>query len=193
VIVTELDTPDFTVIHEGERPAGVHVSDVLGDMVRRLYPARYDKRDRSGKRIPMDAAKIQAGLDFEYNLERLLVRAHVVPGLFRPDPIQKDGIWGSPDGIDPNLFGPVEYKLTWYSSKKTCPTDDVYWPWVMQMAAYCYLTDSTKAILWAQHVNGNYAPPKPGPPRKYRLEFTPFEIEENWGALWNHAKALGWL
>lgn len=190
---TELETPVMTLPDDPSRPKGLHVSQIIGDICRRMDPGRYAKHDADGKPVPMDVVKVQAGLNYERELERLLIKAQVIPGLFRPTPIQKDGIWGSPDGIDPTLWAPVEYKLTWYSSNKLFPDDPVYWPWVVQIKSYCHLIEATHAVLYGQWINGDYHPPRPGPPRKFVLAFTRQEVTENWTMLVTHAKAKGWL
>ena len=193
MIVTEVAVPDIVIADDPHRPKGVHVSAIIGDILKRMDPARYDKHDADGKPVPMDAVKVTAGLSYERSLERLLIKSQVVPGLFRPDPLQKDGVWGSPDGIDPDLFGPVEYKLTWYSARKVFPDDPVYWPYVTQVQAYCAMLDAVRAVVWIQYVNGDYAPPRPWAPKKYRLEFTEQEVQDKWQLLIRHAQSLGWL
>ncbi len=196
-------------------PGTLHVSRIIGDIMRRLDPKRYDKHTADGKPVPMDMQKVQAGVSFEQGLERILM-TQTLPGLFRPDPLQVDGIWMSPDGLVPGPaflqeYGDLldlrplaaaaimqtwvvaEYKLTWYSETKDCPGDPVFTPWLWQMQAYCKGTGSRFGLLVPQFINGNYKPPKPSPPVPRLLEWTPQEIDETWTMLVNHAKAQGWL
>lgn len=200
-------------------PGTLHVSAIISDMIKRLDPARYDKHGKDGKPLPMDLQKVTAGQNFESRLEAML-KAGTMPGMFRPDPIQHDGIWMSPDGLAPGstlvssvgLMGQagmnadgidfmevahslvvVEYKLTWYSTSKPCPDHEVYRPWLWQMQAYCKGVGTRFGLLIPQFINGNYKPPTPVPPRRILLQWTPQEIDDNWLMLVNHAKSLGWL
>lgn len=200
-------------------PGSLHVSAIVHDMVKRLDPARYDKHDKQGRPVPMDMQKVDAGVNFERQLERLL-KKETLPGLFRPDPVCLDGIWMSPDGLiggqvlaaeggsltqDPmaadgidwmalaQTLVVVEYKLTWYSTSKPCPDHWVYRAWLWQIMAYCKGLDTRFALLIPQFLNGDYKPPTPVPPRRILLQWTQLELDEHWQMIVNHAKSLGWL
>ena len=136
--------------------------------------------------------KILSGLTFEIVLERAL-RAALYPGLFRPEPVCVDGVWMSPDGIDPHEWAIHEFKLTWYSKKKPCPTDKVFWPWVIQIKSYSRAIGALVAYLTVYFINTDYAPPRPSPPVTYRLEFTAFELDQCWTMVINHGKLMGIL
>jgi len=192
VTVTEIEPLALTLTDDPDRPKGVHVSQIINDLCKRLIPGRYDKHDRDGKPIPMDVGKIQAGLDLEQGLERIMARV-AFPGLFRPQPFQVDGIWMSPDGVVPDPWGPAEYKLTWYSAKKPCPEDPVFKPWIWQMQAYCKGLNATRGLLVPQFINGDYKPPRPMSPRRIWIEWEQSEIDQTWDFLVSHAKAQGWL
>lgn len=206
MIVTELKQGELVLPGAGDRPPGLHLSDIIGDLMKTLEPRRY------GKPGGPDVPKVYAGLAFEEALERMFVPA--IPGGWRPEPIFVEvpgtkrtvdgkvvpgvgGIWCSIDNLDPDTVpGKLvvrEFKLTWYSANKPCPEDEVYWPWLVQIKGYCKAVGTTLAILTALHIVGNYAPPKPWPPRGWGLEFTPQEIEENWFMIVQHAKSKGWL
>lgn len=219
MIVTELP-PVVLPDQSSHVPGTLHVSRIINDMIKRLDPARYDKHDKTGKPIPMDMQKVQTGANFEQKLEALL-KKETLPGLFRPDPVKYDGIWMSPDGLVPgftllgaiadqatigapcpdpatlialaNTLVVVEYKLTWYSTSKPCPDHEVYLPWIWQIKAYCKGMDTRFGLLIPQFINGNYKPPSPVPPKRYLLEWTPREIDENWAMIVQHAKSMGWL
>ncbi len=211
MISTELAPIALKLDDGAHRPTGLHVSRIINDIVKRLDPGRYDKHDKQGKPIPMDTTKVDAGLKYEQGLEQFLAKA-ALPGLFRPAPVKLDGVWMSPDGLvggavlnnDPaippeqwaiikNELIVVEYKLTWYSSNKPCPDDPVFWPWLLQMKAYCKGLDTRFALLVPQFINGNYRPPAPVPPRRILIEWTQLEIDESWSMLLAHAKSKGWL
>jgi hypothetical protein len=139
----------------------------------------------------MDLTKIKFGESFEQSLEKSFQAAST--GTFRPEPtLVPPGIWCSPDGVDPNIWAVEEFKCTWYSAKKALD-DPVYWPWLVQIKAYCKALDTRLAKLWVLHINGDYSPPRPWPPKIYGIEFTELEIEENWQMLVNTAKVKGWL
>lgn len=165
------------------RPPGLHVSHIIKDICQHLNPKVYGQ--------PMDIPKVTMGLAFDEVLAKAI--ASGATGAFRPPPIKMDGIWLSPDGVDPNIWAVEEFKLTWYSAKKQFPTDEVYWPWLVQVKAYCRALETRLAKFLILYINGDYAPPKPWEPKPFGIEFTELEIEENWAMLVNHAKARGWL
>lgn len=187
MIVTELQTgalalPMETAGHE--RPDGLHVSTIIKDLMIHLKPKNYGGE--------MDVTKVMMGLSFEESLEKAFQSAE--PGAFRPGPILvPPGIWCSPDSVLPDPWAVSEFKLTWYSANKPCPFDEVYWPWLVQIKAYCKALETVLAKLWVLHINGDYKPPCPWPPKVYGIQFGPMEIEENWLMLVNHAKFKGWL
>jgi hypothetical protein len=193
VIVTEIEPLALTLADDPARPKGVHISAVIADLCRRLEPGRYDKHDRDGKPIPMDVAKVSAGVAFEQGLERFLA-LKLFPAMFRPPPFQVDGIWMSPDAVLPEHGGcPAEFKLTWYSAKKSCPEDPVFKPWMWQLQSYCKGLGVTRGLLVPQFINGDYRPPRPMSPRRIWIEWDQREIDETWNFLVSHAKAQGWL
>lgn len=184
MLVQEIKTGGVALPSNPNRPAGLHLSDIIKDIMVGLDPKTYGK--------PMDMTKVMCGLSFEEALEQTFQSA--ATGSFRPDPILvPPGIWCSPDSIDPQIWAVEEFKLTWYSAKKVCPTDEVYWPWLVQIKGYCKALHTCLAKLTVLHINGDYAPPRPWPPRFFGLEFTELEVDENWQMLVNHATSRGWL
>lgn len=205
------------------RPPGLHQGDIIDDLMMHLDPGRYAKKGPDGELLPMDTVKVESGQAFERALEMAFKPASPgsfrpdpiwVPiagatgGFFTGDdkhtrqwvtvPGTPGGIWCSPDNLDPDcqIDGDLtvrEFKLTWYSQKKECPHDAVYWPWLVQIKGYCYAVKTPYAVLTVMHVNGDYAPPTPMPPDNYGLIFTALELMENWAMLVNHAKQKGWL
>lgn len=188
-----------------DRPEGLHVSDIITDIMKTLEPKKY------GKPGGPDVIKIQSGLAFEEALEKTFKPGS--PGAFRPPsvPVWTPGysvqwqgkpypgcIWVTPDHVEPDETGGNpwivrEFKLTWYSSAKEFPSDDVYFAWLSQIKAYCYALETPLAILTVLYINGDYKPPTPKPPQSYGLEFTKLELVENWQMICNHALVRGWL
>lgn len=184
MIVSELKTGSLATGSPFDRPEGLHLSTIIKDICQSLDPKRYGQ--------PMQTTKVGMGLKFEEVLEKAFQSAE--PGAFRPAPILvPPGIWCSPDNVIPDPWAVSEFKLTWYSAKKQCPHDEVYWPWLVQIKGYCKALDTRLAKLWVLYVNGDYHPPQPWQPKVYGLEFSRTEIEENWSMLVNHAKSRGWL
>ena len=186
MIVTHLQPGLVTVRDRPERPAGLHVSQIIKSLCQHLDPVTYGQ--------PMDMVKVDMGLKFEEVLETAF--ASGASSTFRPDPILvPPGIWCSPDGVDPEIspWAVEEFKLTWYSASKDCPQHPVYWPWLVQIKAYCHALETRYAKLWVLHINGDYKPPRPWPPKVMGLEFSAMEIAENWSMLVTHAQQRGWL
>jgi hypothetical protein len=189
--VTEFDTAPYVPSYGGpgdvHLPEGLHVSRIISDMLQTIDPKRYEK-DK-----PLPAVKLTGGVAFERELEKILTKS--IPGGFRPDPIQVDGIWMSPDNVATDPWRVREFKLSWYSLKtKPCPFHDVYWPWRTQIMAYLKGIEGNIGELWGYFVNGDYPVGAPSPQLKgFVIDFSDQEIEENWGMLVNHAKHRGWL
>jgi len=193
MFVTPLQIGSFKLVEANQpyRPPGLHLSDIISDMMKRLDPKRYDKRDKAGTPLPMNEVKIGAGISFEQALEKTFKPAAVAA--FRPEPILVDGIWCSPDHVEMDPYCVSEFKCTEYSAKKEFPYDDVYWPWLVQTKGYGKALGTGLAKVWVMYMHGDYAPPTIWEPKVWGLEFSEMEIEENWLMLVNHAKAQGWL
>ena len=90
----------------------------------------------------MDWNRIELGFTIEKVIEAAWAARRVE--IIRPGEIEKDGISGSPDGLSFDDAGPVveEIKCTWMSLRD-CPEGKKFWHWIVQMKAYCYLTEST--------------------------------------------------
>jgi hypothetical protein len=187
VNVTPFDPGPLVLADDPDRPKGLHVSQIISAILQTIDPKRY-KPD-----LPLPAAKIVSGLAFEQQLEKILV-SHI-PGGFRPQPIQKDGIWLSPDNVAMDPWRDREFKLSWYSMKtKPCPYHDVYWGWRVQMMAYAWALETQITELWAFFVNGEYPVGAPTPKLECMvIDWSMQELEENWRMIQAHAKMWGWL
>jgi hypothetical protein len=93
-----------------DRKPGLHLSDVLKRMA-------YEKDAKYHPDSPMDMMAVECGYTWEEVLEGALRARHESPG-YRPDQIQEDGIWMSPDWLAPKAAVLAEeWKATRKSSK----------------------------------------------------------------------------
>ena len=179
----------------GPRTLGVlHLSDIYSDILENLYPKKYDRSK------PMDMVRVETGLIFENVLEQGLAEkfATVRPG----EIISDEGIYMSPDGVNPDLCAGEEYKATWKSCRHGL-TDEYGMPlpqfigWFIQMKGYAKWLMVRRYLLRVLFVNGDYVYyPGAGLSPKFitwDIEFSEDEIEENWAMLINHAKGMGVL
>ena len=180
-----------------ERTAGLHVSQIIGDLLVSMDPDTYGKNDANeGKWM-----NFLAGLVFERALELAWLDKEIEdnhrPELVRPGEVERDGILGTPDAFDTRLGRPEEYKCT----KKSCRqeiTDPKFWHYFVQLKAYVYMLGCNSGVLWVLFVNGNYSNDDNDPESSYvikgwEMEWTDLELEENWTMLVNHARLRGWL
>jgi len=186
VIVEPFEAPPLILPEDPDRPKGLHVSQIYTRILQEV-DTRYKKQ------TAMPWLKIAGGLALERQIEKVI--HHILPGTsFRPNAIQKDGIWVMPDHVVMDPWRGREFKMTWYSMKKDCPWDDVYWVWRVQMMAYAYVLETLMYELWVLFVNGYYPWGAPAPVlQAYMLTFTEQELQENWHMLVQHAKLWGWL
>jgi len=173
------------------RPAGLHVKEIINAMALEFM---VNRGDASKKGVSEESLKQMANVGFMW--EDIIAGAYgESTGIVRPDPLQVDGIWMSPDGVDDNNTV-HEYKVKWMSSNKT-PDSDNFWRDITQIKAYCYGVVATSAVLQVLHLNGDYKwgrEGKPWPePKRYELAFTQLELQENWEMITSYAKAKGWL
>lgn len=177
------------------RTRGVlHLSDIYSDILEKLYPAKYDRSK------PMDMVRIETGLVFENVLEQGLAEkfATVRPG----EIISDEGIYMSPDGVNPTLCAGEEYKATWKSCRNGLTDADGdplpgFIGWFIQMKGYAKWLMVRRYLLRVLFVNGDYVyVPDAGLRPLFKtwdIEFTEDEIEENWTTLINHGLDMGVL
>lgn len=178
----------------------VHLSDIYKILMKRLQPKRFDKRDKQGKPLPMDFQRVEIGLLFETTLERALAEkfATVRPG----ELVSDEGVFMTPDGVNPEKIAGEEYKCTYMSSRhgiaemvRDPETGDMYWipldkfiHWFIQMKGYAKWLEIRKFILTVLFLCGDYTYPITPQFRQYEIEFTDEEVEENWTMLMNIAR-----
>ncbi len=107
--------------------------------------------------------------------------------VFRPNEIQVDGIYMSPDGIEATNWILEEYKATWKSTRRL-PQEN--WYWMMQVKAYCYGIETLEARMRILYLNGDYAQHREPIVKAFALTFTQRELDENWQAILNQAKEM---
>lgn len=183
------------------RGRGVHVSDLVHEVMLRIDPERYgrdmDKADSENWQ--------EAGFLWEDMVTRAFVRARREQGhLIRAHEIQRDGVYGNPDWFEFDDGGDGEFwlsetKATWKSASEFdagTPEAALYSPkfvgYLIQVKAYAYMLDIPRVRLHILFMNGNYKRYVPEV-RSYELRFTEQELEDNWRQLINMGRKKGWL
>lgn len=179
------ETLDRLVVEASpERTPGLHLSQIIRSILQSLEPGKYG----SG---PIDPLYTEPGFAFERVLETAFQSRRV--DIFRPGEVEKDGVICSPDGVE-LVGGEVwleEFKST-DMSMVGCPLDPKFRKWLWQIAAYCYVLQTTKSRLRVLWWRGDY--------KKVRRAYTVHEIvwtweelESTWKFLIDHARMKGWL
>ncbi len=204
MIITPVDDPAFiaSLGNSALRSTGaprtvgvVHLSDIYSDLLEQLFPKKYDRTR------PMDMVRIETGLVFENVLEQRLPALQFVSfrkfATVRPGEIVSDeGIYMSPDGVNPVLCAGEEYKATWKSCRHGL-VDEFGMPlqnfigWFIQMKGYAKWLGVRRYLLRVLFVNGDYTQPLSPKFLSWDIEFTDDEIEENWNTLINHGRSIG--
>lgn len=178
------------------RSTGLHQSEIIKSICRELDPKRFGTG-------PMDMVKIEGGFCFEYAIE--IAMAHRWPGLMRLGEVERDGISGSPDGIDVNEdpWRLYEFKQTEMSIGNGI-RDPKFQHWLWQVKGYLYMLGLHHATLIADFIRGHYKyEPQVDefgrtlPPGRlllgWNFEFTDQELLMNWAMLLRHARDKGLL
>lgn len=137
-IVAAGPSESLTLTNTGEdRPAGVHLSDILK---RRAF----ERDKRFNPENPIDAMTLECGFTWEEVLSGALKRRHGRRAGYRPEPILHDGVWVSPDWINPDgLYQHEEWKATRKSTKNYEAKID---EWKDQCKSYVYVLLKHKLI-----------------------------------------------
>lgn len=166
------------------RSTGLHVSDLVYRAAVDLGHLKPDDADypmvRTFNPDQVAVNRMCLGLAWEDWLA-VRYRNHIT---FHPGELTLHGVAGSPDGAvfhpqTGNVLCIDEFKCTWKSTKHTVNS---FWYWLAQIQAYCYMCSCLNARLHVYHVNGSYKPPAPIY-RVYALQFSPYELAENWALL----------
>jgi hypothetical protein len=202
MILREVDISSLglMMVDDPSRSKGLHLSDIISDMMQALYPDKY-----GGEKDDVFTARVEFGLMWERTLESALARECRLSDeeLERPPEQECDGIYMSPDGFA--LFksnGGMdmrvnEYKSTWKSApsekKGTTINDPKFMAWWMQLKAYCRAAGTTHGRLIVYFINGDYSQGFVPELRAWDAEFTQEELDLNWQSIVNHARAKGML
>jgi hypothetical protein len=173
------------------RPAGLHLSTILDDYFRTLYPHDFGD-ERPGKALPVASKLTFQELGNLY--EDLVAGAFMARYLpwTKPEPKRHAGVWCSPDGIGESRKGRGlaihEMKACWKSSVAFTNTSK-WLRYVYQVGCYCYVWGYSRAEVHVWHVNGNWKPPLPTvAPMTYAIRFEPGEPREYWRRVMQHAR-----
>lgn len=191
--------------YAGRDPSKVHVSDCIRYILKTMDPDTYGDEAQATRFASEDTVRLEMGMAWEEVLG-YGVAANVLGsgGLFvRPGPTtSKDGfITGTPDILDLGGDLPVveEWKATWMSCRglsddpSAITTLPKFWKWVVQLKAYCHLSEATTGRIRALFINGDYSKGKGGTSPTFlswQLTFTQAELIENWSMLYNAGKAV---
>jgi len=178
-----------------DRSPGLHVSEIIDDILTTLYGNLHPGEE-------VDQAK-QGQFEKGFIWERLLSSAFGERSAVRPSEVEKDGIVGSPDGINRVrlidgggiVYGNgervlEEYKCTTYSSTKDPGQNE---RWIMQVKAYCYMLGLQTCLFRILYLLGDYRENRYPIYKVWLLDFTELELRENWDMIINHARFKGWL
>ena len=186
---------------EGRAP-GLHLSDIIKRM-------QWERDQKYRPDSAPDLMTLEYGHTWERVLENALRARHQEANQpyrgHRPAPLMVDGIWMSPDWLDPASEFPLEeWKATKVSSKT--PFQERQWYWMPQVMGYLHglrvagQITAYKALLRVWYINGDYTYDAKNSDltllrdyHEYELSFTPREIQENWRTLLSHAKKYGLL
>jgi hypothetical protein len=171
------------------RAEGMHLSDVL------QYMRRCSGQDLSGGNIRFAMFGFIWEQIIEEGFESYVRRQR--RETVRPEPMQVDGIWMSPDSIDSADETLEEFKATWKSLGRLTKhyggvqagLEEHFWYYLVQIMAYCKAWGTLKARLIVCFINGDYSFKEPlGGPQIVCLEmtFTQQELDDNWRSVLNH-------
>lgn len=202
MIIEPVDDPDLLSrigqsASAGIRTEGVlHLSDIYKSLMIRLQPARF------GNPIDDDARRrMEVGIIFENILEKALADKYVV---MRPgELVSPEGVYMSPDGVNPYYNAGEEYKATWMSCRvpdgQSLYVDELGHPndkccyWFWQMMGYAKWLGTLDYLLRVLYINGDYSRPYTPQFLTHLIHFTQEEVDGNWEFLMSHAREEGLL
>jgi hypothetical protein len=185
------------------RSQGVHVSNIIRCIAQEsgiLKPEWAEEISLVDVRTitdPVAIVRINMGLAWE---------AHYIPMLGdvldHPGELQYDGIYMSPDGESVSVIVTDrnhgmqlvlhEVKLTYKSINTVCPPRskplENQWMWMAQCKSYCKAMDTRFCNLHVLFACGDYSYPIRPIPKRWAIEFTQAEIDENWDLIRDYMK-----
>jgi hypothetical protein len=194
---------ELVMVTSGEgRKQGVHLSDITKRMV-------YERDRKLNPESPIDAMVLERGFTWEVCLENALSARHKRPG-FRPDQILEDGVWMSPDWVNPDAeIQHEEWKCTKKSLRQVTERGgfgQIGWTWIYNTQAYLRSllrlklakTLATRFRVW--FMNGDYSFESKTSDYhllndywRFDVEFSKRELEENWRSIISHGQRYGIL
>lgn len=201
-MLVEISTPPILAPTGPARTEGIHVSGVIRQiaLLNRILDPQYveslDLVDRSDsswwdRLDPSSKLRMSLGLAWEpYYITQVLREQEV---LHQPGEMCVEGIYMTHDGESletvfsergtaQTVLALHEVKLT-YKSWNTIKDIRSQWMWLAQVKAYCKGLGTCLAYLHVCCVCGDYSFPITPFVRRFKLVFTPLEIEENWEIL----------
>ena len=177
----EVSVEDLQAEHV--RSPGVHFSDLLKPILRKMDPKRFGGGE-------IDPEFVFAGFVWEEVMSGALARMargrrkylHQMEVVFRE-------VILTIDTFDLEKWRVHEYKFTEMSSRHSI-LDHRFWHWWVQIKAYCLATGTKEAELWVYFARGDYKG-KRREAKRWVAEFSERELEENWMMLENKKKELG--
>ena len=174
------------------RSAGIHVSDIIRDISNRAIHKGQRKRfdDLNPAELRMMGTYVHLGFAWEDMIRTALVRMYRqdTSRFIDPGEQELDGIYGTPDWFDTADWILEEFKCTWKSSYQGL-NGERFWEWLVQVKAYAWMMNVTKARLRVYFVNGDYRGSGPSL-ATFLLEFTSEELMKNWEMLTSHASTM---
>lgn len=168
------------------RTDGVHLTDVI----RSIMEESGISKTTSGGGWASNQLNMAAEVGFMWEELLSMVLKERLPS--RVGEVMADGVIMSPDGVEMDDCGEVvlaEYKAVWASSRHS-PADN--WKWMSQVRGYCHGLGLTSVNMYILYLNGGWNGKGPEY-KKFRIDFTPLEIQENWSMILNHARSKGWI
>jgi len=191
MVVTELPVNLTLPPPKIPRSPGQHVSGIIRCMATEMgilkpeWAEELSLVDAREITDPTTVLRILIGLGWERQYVDLL--PDVVD---HPSEIEYDGVYMSPDGESLSFIYKWvkvihEFKST-YKSTKTVGDLTSQFMWLSQIKSYCKATDTLFAELHVLFLNGDYSYPMKPMLKKWRIEFTQQEIDDNWRLLMDY-------
>lgn len=167
------------------RSPGMHVSDVIRDICLRLgHFKESDPEESEATRY----TRFGLGSALEHAIIEQYERDD--PGRFvRGFELECDGLFGTPDLLDPVACAVHEIKLTKSSARHDPRTSTKFERYWWQIGAYCHALNWNRSVLHVGYVNGDYKEVR----ELYRVweaHWTDKELDTNWLMLTTHARTM---
>lgn len=180
---------------QGRQP-GVHLSDILKRMA-------YEKDQKYHPDKPMDMMALECGFTWEEVLSQSLAARHKDRAGYRPEQIQEDGVWMSPDWVNPG--GDVQME-EWKATRKSVKSyEEKVQEWGPQMKSYLRallkrgVARRPVVRLRVWFIMGDWSFEAKGDMTLLRdywridVEFDKRDLEENWWRVVNAGRRYGLL